>query len=80
MLNNYARIIQKIASTKTLGLCLCILKNCSPHPQLQRPLAPYQVPIVKNVIYRQDAYGNYLSFATLESYVACVGAKVFMFP
>ena len=29
---------------------------------------------------KKDAYGKYLSFATLASYIACFGAKVFKFP
>ena len=48
-------------------------------PQLQHPLAHYQGPIVRNVFYKKDAYGKYLLFATLGSYVAWLVAKVFKF-
>ena len=43
-------------------------------------LALYKGPIVINVFYKKKyAYGKYLSFATLGSYVACLGTKVFKF-
>ena len=31
------------------------------------------------VFYKKNVYGKYLSFATLGSYVACLGAQVFQF-
>ena len=36
-------------------------------------------PIFINVFFKKEAYGKYLSFGTLESYVACLGAKLFKF-
>ena len=80
MLSDFVRNVQQIALTTTFDLCLSTLKLCFPPPQLQRPLALYQGRIVKNVLYEKDAYGKYLSFATLGSYVACLGAKVFKLP
>ena len=48
-------------------------------PQLQRCLALYQGPNFINVFYKKDAYGKYLSFATMGSYVECLGAMAFKF-
>ena len=48
-------------------------------PQLQRPQALYQGPIFINVLYTKYLYRKYIEFATLGSYVACKGAKVFKF-
>ena len=47
--------------------------------QLQRPIALYQGNI-KCILWEENVYGKYISFATLGSYVACLGAKVFKFP
>ena len=79
MLSNVMRFIQKIAPTTTLTLGwaywsfgliskLCLL------------LAIYQGPIFKKIFYKKDAYGKYLSYATLGGYVPCLGAEVFKFP
>ena len=66
-------------STQTFGLCLSKLKLWV-FPQLQRPLALYQEPIVINIFDKKDEYGKYLLFVTLESYVVGLGDKVFKFP
>ena len=62
-----------------LLVCVWAHWNFDFTPQLQHPLAHYQGPIVRNVFYKKDAYGKYLLFATLGSYVAWLVAKVFKF-
>ena len=64
MLNNLIKIIHKIASFPTFGLSLSTL---------------YRGPIIIKIFYKKNVHGKYLSFATLGSYVACLGAKVFKF-
>ena len=49
-------------------------------PQIQRPLALYQGPIFIHAFKKKDAYGKYLSFVIMGSYVVCLRAKVFKFP
>ena len=73
MLSNVVKIIQKTALTPTFGLCLSTLK-------LQRSLALYQGPIVRNEFYTKGGYDKYLSFETLGNYVPCMGVKIFKFP
>ena len=81
MLGIFVRIIQKIESTPTFGLCLSTLKLCFPPPQTSTPSRPLPGAIFfyKCIYFFKDVYGKYLSFATLGSYVACLGAKVFKF-
>ena len=73
MPSNVVKILQTIASSPSFDLCLSTL---------QQPLALYKGPIVISVFIYKDknVHGKYLSFATLGSYVACLGAKVFKFP
>ena len=63
-----------------LLVCVWAHWNFDFTPELQHPLAHYQGPIVRNVFYKKDAYGKYLLFATLGSYVAWLVTKVFKFP
>ena len=72
MLSNVDRIIQKMAKTPTLGVCLSILNfflfflpTSTPSSTVQRANC-YPYPFFK------DAYGKHLLFATLGSYVACL--------
>ena len=78
ILSNVVRIIQKISLTKTFSSCMSTLKLWF-LPQLWRPLALNQGPIVINVFYQKDVYSKYLSFANMRRYVACLGAMVFKF-
>ena len=65
MLSNVVRIIQKIALTPTFGLCL----------STQKLWFYFPTSTPSSLLQRAN-----LSFATLESYIACLGAKVFKFP
>ena len=78
MLSNVVRIIQKIAPTTTLTLGLSTLKFWFYFPTSTPPSHSPRTDL-QNVFYEKDAYGKYLSYATL-AYVPCLGAEVFKFP
>ena len=71
MLSNVVRIIQKISSTLSFGWCLKLWLFTS----TSTPSSP-----VQRANCYKDANGKNLLFATLGSYVALLGAKVFKFP
>ena len=79
MLSNIVRIIHKNCIDPNFWFVFDHTTQCWLFTQLQRPLALYQGPIVRNVFSKKVAYGKYLLFATLGSYVAWLVAKVFKF-
>ena len=62
----------------TLWMCLSTL-IFGFIPQLSHTLALYQGPIIKNIFYKKDAYGKYISYATQGGSVASLGAQVIWF-
>ena len=79
MLSNVMRIIQKIAKTITLTLGWAHW-SFGLISKLWLLLAIYQGLIFKKLYHKKDAYGRYLSYATLGGYVPFLGAEVFKFP